>query len=78
MKYLKLSTAIIFSACLLFFCACSNSTGNKTNASDAKISTAVKSASSDANLTGRDGHFSYTINGERVETVAVCKTPTYS
>ena len=37
------TTALIFFTGLLFFCACSNSSGNKANASDAKtISSAVK------------------------------------
>src|SRR5579872_6182728 len=64
------TAATIFFAGLLFFWACSNSSGNKANASDAKpVSSAVKAASSDINLTGRDGRFSYTINGDRVETV---------
>ena len=69
MKHLKLSTAIIFSAWLLFFYACNNSSG-KTNTSDAKTSTSpANTTASDANLTGNEGSFSYTINGERVETV---------
>lgn len=64
------TTAITFFAGLLFFCACSNSSGNKANASDAnKSSSAVKATSPDIDLTGRNGRFSYTINGERVETV---------
>lgn len=71
MKHLKLSLAIIFSACLLFFCACNNSSENKTNTSDAKTSTSSKNTTApDENLTGHEGNFSYTIDGERVETVA--------
>ncbi len=71
MKRLKLSAAIIFSACFLFFCACNNSSANKTNTSDAKTSPSSGNATaSDANLTGNEGSFSYTINGERVEAVA--------
>jgi len=70
MKHLKLPTAIIFSACSLFFSACNNSSENKTNASGAATSSPdTRSASSDANLTGKDGSFSYTIDGQRVETV---------
>lgn len=70
MKHLKLSTTIIFSAGLLFFCACSNSSENKTNASGAKTSSAdTKSAPTHLHFTGSDGGFSYTINGQRVETV---------
>lgn len=57
----KNTTAFIFFSGLLFFCGCSNSSGNKVNVSDAKTSSST--------LTGRDGRFSYTINGERVETV---------
>jgi hypothetical protein len=69
MKHLKLSTAIISSACLLFFCACNNSSG-KTNNSDAKTSTSsANTTAPDANLTGKDGSFSYTIDGQRVEAV---------
>lgn len=69
MKHLKLSPAIIFSACLLFIGACNNSSANKTNPSDATTSSGdAKTASSDANLTGTEGSFSYTINGVRVET----------
>ncbi len=71
MKHLKLSTAIIFSACLLFFCACNNSSENKTNTSDAKISpSSANTTASDAALTGHEGNFSYTISGERVVTLA--------
>jgi len=55
MKHLILSAPIIFSACLLFFCECNNSTST----------TAVT-----ANLSGNEGSFSYTINGERVKAVA--------
>ena len=70
MKHLKLSAAIIFSAGLLFFCACNNSSENKTNTSGAKASSPdAKTASSNSNLTGTQGSFSYSINGERVETV---------
>jgi hypothetical protein len=70
MKHLNLLTVIAFSAGLLTFCACTNSSENKSNASDAKTSSSTaKTASSDANLTGRDGRFNYTINGQKVETV---------
>ena len=69
MKHLKLSTAIIFFACLLFFCECNNSSG-KTN-TDAKTSSSdTKTTSPDLNLTGRAGSFSYTINGKRIETAS--------
>ena len=45
MHPLKLSTAIIFFACLLFFCACNNSSGKtntdaKTSSSDTKTGSA--------------------------------------
>lgn len=71
MKHLKLFNAIIFSACLLFFSACNNSSGNKTNTSDVKTSTSSPNTTApDASLSGNEGGFSYTINGERVETVA--------
>ena len=71
MKHLKLSTAIISSACLLFFSACNDSTGNKTTKSDAKTSaSSSNTAASYTNLTGSKENFSYTINGERVETAA--------
>lgn len=69
MNHFKFYTAIIFSGCLLFFCSCSNSSGNK-NASNADTGSSVaKTASSNQSLSGTDGSFSYTINGARVETV---------
>jgi hypothetical protein len=71
MKRLQSLTAILFPAALLFFCACSNSPESKTDRSDAK--TSVPPANTTApgeGLTGNEGSFSYTINGERVETVA--------
>jgi hypothetical protein len=68
MKLLKLSTAIIFSAGLLFFCSC-NSSENKTSASDPKASSSdAERPSSNSNLTGTQGSFSYTVGGQRVET----------
>ena len=70
MKHLKLSTAVICFSCLTIFCACNNSSANKTNTSDAKTSpSSANTTASGANLTGNEGSFSYTINGERVETV---------
>ncbi|HEV9036070.1 MAG TPA: hypothetical protein VGQ51_05600 [Puia sp.] len=64
------TTPILLFAGLLFFCACGNSSGNKADASDAKAgSSTVQATSPDINLTGRNGRFSYTINGERVETI---------
>jgi hypothetical protein len=70
MKPIILSTAIIFSACLLFFCACNNSSANKTNTSNAVTnSSETKTSSSDKNLAGTNGTFAYTINGERVEAI---------
>lgn len=67
MKHSKLSAAIISSACLLFFCACNNSSGNKTNTSEAKTSTSsANTTSSDANLSGNEGSFSYKIDGEEI------------
>ena len=69
MQRLKLFFVPFFSACFLFFCACNNSSANKTNTSDAKTSTSsTNTTASDATLTGNEGNFSYTINGERVET----------
>ena len=64
------TNSIIFLVGLLFFCACSNSSGNKANAADATTSpSAAKTTSPDMSLSGRDGRFSYTIDGKRVETV---------
>src|SRR5215467_9299648 len=49
--------------------SCTNSSESKRNSSDAKTNSPdSKTTSPDLNLTGRDGSFSYTINGERVET----------
>lgn len=71
MKHLKLSAAIIFSACLIFFCSCNNSSANKTNTSEAKTSSvSANTTASDAALTGHEGNISYIINGERVEALA--------
>ncbi|HEY2721915.1 MAG TPA: hypothetical protein VGI82_09320 [Chitinophagaceae bacterium] len=70
MKQFKSSIAIIFSACLFFACTGKGSSENKSDATDAKTSSDTKAASTDLNLTGKDGRFSYTINGERVETVS--------
>jgi hypothetical protein len=68
MKHLKLSAAIIFSSCLLFECTGNNSSDNRTNR-DAKTSTSdSKTESADANLTGRNGSFSYTIDGQHIVT----------
>jgi len=69
MKRLKLSTGIMFSAGLLFLYSCGNTSASKTNASDAQASSpGTQTASSNSNLTGSAGSFSYTVNGERVET----------
>ena len=66
MKQIKLFIAIIFSACLLFSCTGNHSSENKTNG-DAKTNAPdPKTASSDLNLTGKNGSFIYTINGTGV------------
>ncbi len=66
MKQIKLSFVIIFSTCLLFSCTGNNSSEGKTNA-DAKTSGLdSKTASSDANLTGTNGIFSYTVKGNHI------------
>jgi hypothetical protein len=61
MKHLISPTAIIILACSIFLSACGNTSGNKATAPDAKTSSSP--------LTGRDGRFAYTINGQHVETV---------
>lgn len=68
MKHLKLSPEIICIACLLFFSACNNSLGNKTNTPGATTSaSSANTTAAYSNLTGKEGSFDYTINGERVE-----------
>ena len=52
---------------ILYSCAGSTASDNKTNTSDAKDSPSdTKTASADANLTGKNGSFSYTINATSV------------
>lgn len=69
MKYLT-SIKIFSSACVLLFYACNNSSAGKTSKSDVQTnSSSPSSTSSDLNLSGGAGSFSYTINGQRVETV---------
>jgi hypothetical protein len=65
MKQIKLSLIIIFSTCLLFSCTGNNSSENKTNTS---VPSDIKTASSDANLTGTNGSFIYTVNGTSIST----------
>lgn len=70
MKHLKLSSAIIFSAVLLFACNGTPSAQNKTSTSEAKKnSSPTVTQSDDANLSGTDGRFSYTIDGRRLEAI---------
>lgn len=70
MKHLKLSVATVFSICLLFFYACNNSSANKTNTSDVRTSaSSANTTAADENLSGSEGSFSYTVNGERVKAI---------
>ena len=62
MQHLKLLSATIFSACLLFACSSNNSTSaGKDSTSNATLDNSGSSASNG------DGSFSYTIDGNKVD-----------
>lgn len=66
MKHIKSFFAIIFSTCLFLSCTGNTLSADKTNA-DAKTSVPdSKTTSSDANLTGTQGIFSYTVKGKHI------------
>lgn len=68
MKQLKFFIALTFSACLLFFYACNNSSG-KTSTDTKTSASSANRTPSDANGTGNAASFSYTVNGQHVQTV---------
>jgi hypothetical protein len=68
MKQIKLFLIIIFSTCLLFSCTSNHSSADKTNADSNTNAANPKATSTDANLTGTNGSFIYTINGAGINT----------
>ena len=68
MKKLSFFISTMIIACILFACTNNSSPAAKTNTSDPKTSSSDAKPATDRNLTGTDGSFSYTINGQRVET----------